>query len=146
VASTKIPERGGPCCLLKLWQMGHMDANERGPSLVGSLGSFCRYKRFLYCLGCSVVSPVQNILFPRRTLFFTLFFPTAQKAGQVGRQSCRVACLLVCVSAHDADHRVHIERRLLISGVHPFMVEKSSLAGKGGGCTPTPSHYIYHHQ
>ncbi len=27
--------------------------NERGPSLVGSLGSSCRYKRFLSYRGCS---------------------------------------------------------------------------------------------
>jgi hypothetical protein len=27
--------------------------NERGPSLVGSLGLSCRYNRFLSCLGCS---------------------------------------------------------------------------------------------
>jgi hypothetical protein len=27
--------------------------NERGPYLVGSLGSSCRYKRFLFCLGWS---------------------------------------------------------------------------------------------
>ncbi len=26
--------------------------NERGPSLVGYLGLACRYKRFLFCLGC----------------------------------------------------------------------------------------------
>jgi hypothetical protein len=30
------------------------------------------------------------------------------------------------------------EWRLPISGVHPFMMEKSALAGEGGGCTPTP--------
>ncbi len=27
--------------------------NERGPLLVGSLGLSCRYKRYLFCLGCS---------------------------------------------------------------------------------------------
>ncbi len=27
--------------------------NERGPSLVRSLGLSCRHKRFLFCLGCS---------------------------------------------------------------------------------------------
>ncbi len=29
-------------------------SNERSPSLVGSLGLSCRYKRLLSCLGCSV--------------------------------------------------------------------------------------------
>jgi hypothetical protein len=35
-------------------------------------------------------------------------------------------------------HIVHTEWRLLISGVHPIMMEKSALAGEGGKCTPTP--------
>jgi hypothetical protein len=30
------------------------------------------------------------------------------------------------------------EWRLPISGVDPIMMEKSALAGEGGGCTPTP--------
>jgi hypothetical protein len=34
----------------------------------------------------------------------------------------------------------------LLSGVHSVMRVKLALAGQGGGCTPTPSHYIYHHQ
>jgi hypothetical protein len=33
-----------------------------------------------------------------------------------------------------------------LSGVHSVMRVKLALAGEGGGCTPTPSHYIYHHQ
>jgi hypothetical protein len=37
--------------------------NERGPFLVGSLGLSCRYKRFLFCHSCSVVSSVQTIFF-----------------------------------------------------------------------------------
>jgi hypothetical protein len=49
---------------------------ERNPSLVGSLGSLCRYKRFLSCLGFSSrPSTVQNI-----------------------SQSCWVAYLVVWVS------------------------------------------------
>jgi hypothetical protein len=36
------------------------------------------------------------------------------------------------------NHRVHTEWRLPISCVHPIMMEKSALAGEGGGCTPTP--------
>ncbi len=38
------------------------------------------------------------------------------------------------------------ELRPLLSGVHSVMRVKSVLAGEGGGCTPTPSHYIYPHQ
>jgi hypothetical protein len=34
----------------------------------------------------------------------------------------------------------------LLSGVHLIMWVKLAQAGEGGGCTPTPFHYIYHHQ
>jgi hypothetical protein len=42
--------------------------------------------------------------------------------------------------------RVHTEWQLPISGVHFIMMEKSALAGEGGGCTPIPFHSIYHHE
>jgi hypothetical protein len=32
-----------------------------------------------------------------------------------------------------------------MSGVHSIMMEKSALAGEGGGCTPTPFLSSYHH-
>ncbi len=35
-------------------------------------------------------------------------------------------------------HRVHTEWRLPISGVHPIMMEKSALAGEGGGVRRPP--------
>jgi hypothetical protein len=38
------------------------------------------------------------------------------------------------------------ELQPLLSGVHSVMRVKFALAGEGGGCTPTPSHNIYHHQ
>jgi hypothetical protein len=41
---------------------------ERGPSLVSSLGSSCRYNRFLSCLGCSSQSSIKHY-FPSCTLF-----------------------------------------------------------------------------
>jgi hypothetical protein len=34
----------------------------------------------------------------------------------------------------------------LLSGVHFVMRVNMALAVEGGGCTPIPSHYIYHHQ
>jgi hypothetical protein len=40
----------------------------------------------------------------------------------------------------------YTELQPLLSGVHSVMRVKSVLAGEGGGCTPTPSHYIYPHQ
>jgi hypothetical protein len=39
-------------------------ANERGPSLVGSLGLPCQYKKFLPCLGCSSRPRPSKIFFP----------------------------------------------------------------------------------
>ncbi len=42
---------------------------ERGPSLVGLLGSWCQYKRFLSCLGCPIVGPVQNFFSSSHKLF-----------------------------------------------------------------------------
>ncbi len=40
---------------------------------------------------------------------------------------------------------VHTEWQWPLSGVHSIMLEKLAQAGEGGGCTPTPFHYIYHH-
>ncbi len=40
----------------------------------------------------------------------------------------------------------YTEWQLSLSGVHSIMMEKLAQAGAGGGgCTPTPLHYIYHH-
>jgi hypothetical protein len=63
------PQRGGPCGGVN---GDSKSTNKRGPSLVGSLGSSCRYKRLLSCLLPALVSPVQNI-FPPCTLFQSLF-------------------------------------------------------------------------
>ncbi len=67
--------------------------DERDPSLVGSLGLSCPYKRFLSYLGSS--RPGSNIL-PHRTLFQFICPPLPSK---LDRQPCWVTCLLVCVSA-----------------------------------------------
>ncbi len=40
----------------------------------------------------------------------------------------------------------YTEQQPLLSGIHSVMRVKLALAGEGRGCTPTPSHYIYHHQ
>ncbi len=69
--------------------------NERGPCLVGLLGLSCRYKRFLFCLGCS---SRPGIIFSSP---YTISIPLAPSPSMLGRQSCWVACLLVCVSGID---------------------------------------------
>jgi hypothetical protein len=40
----------------------------------------------------------------------------------------------------------YTELQPLLSGVHSVMRVELVLAGEGGGCTPTLSLYIYHHQ
>jgi hypothetical protein len=40
----------------------------------------------------------------------------------------------------------YTELQPLLSGVHSVMKVKLALADEGGGCTPTPFYYIYHHQ
>jgi hypothetical protein len=32
-----------------------------------------------------------------------------------------------------------------LSGIHSIMMEKSAQPADGGGCTPVPFYYIYHH-
>ena len=69
------------------------ERGERRPSLVGSLGPSCRYKRFLSCLGCSG-QPSTNIFF-FTVQYFNLRVPIAQQPGQavvLGRLSLNV-CL-----------------------------------------------------
>jgi len=67
-------------------------ANEMDPSLVGLLGLSCRYKRFLFCLGCFSRSSTKYFFLSPYTISITLF-PSPSK---LGRQPCWVACLLVC--------------------------------------------------
>jgi hypothetical protein len=62
------PERVVPAAVETEANGEILSANERGPSLVGSLGSSCRYKRLLSCLGCSG-QPSIKIFFLYRTKF-----------------------------------------------------------------------------
>ncbi len=74
-------ERGGPSWLLKLKWMGTQRVQMKGdPSLVGSLGLSCRYKRFLFCLGWS--SRRSTTKFFLTVHYFYLSVPNAQQAGQ----------------------------------------------------------------
>ncbi len=84
---------GWPCWLLKLWWTGtqRKKTNESGPFLVSSLGLSCRYNRFFFCLGFSIVGPVQKYFSSPYT-----FFPIAQTAGQaavLARLSLTSVCL-----------------------------------------------------
>ncbi len=50
---------------------------------------------------------------------------------QIGTKILRL--LLHAVHSHTSTQSIHTEWRLSISGVHPIMMEKSALAGEGGG-------------
>jgi hypothetical protein len=58
--------------------------NERGPSLVGSLGSSYQYKGILSYLGCSMVSPEEIIFFLTLHYFNLCVTPSP---SNLGRQS-----------------------------------------------------------
>jgi hypothetical protein len=76
---------GWPLLTLEIEVNGNWKrTNERGPSLVRSLGLSCRYKRFLFSLGCSS-RPSRKYFFPHRVLFLFLS-PIALQAGQAAVQ------------------------------------------------------------
>jgi hypothetical protein len=73
---------------------GSKRTNERVPFLVDSLGLSCRYKIFMFCLGCS--SRPSRKYFFLTIHYFSYFVPITQQAGQtalLGRLSLSV-CLL----------------------------------------------------
>jgi hypothetical protein len=63
------------------------ERGERRPSLVGSLGPPCRYKRLLSCLGCSG-QPSTKFSSPYNISIYVSLSPS-----NLGRQSCWAACL-----------------------------------------------------
>ncbi len=79
------PERlegGRPLLTVKIEANGDSrSTNEIGPSLIDSLGSLYRYKRFLSCLDCCS-RPSKKYVFPHFTHYFRTFVPIAQPAGQ----------------------------------------------------------------
>ncbi len=87
--------------------------NERGPSLAGSLGLSCRNKRFLYRLGCSS--------WPSIFIFFLTVYPISihlsPSPSKLGRQSCWVASILVCV---------FVSNCLIVTYTTPFVLRKSA--------------------
>jgi hypothetical protein len=70
--------------------------NERGPSLVGFLGLSCRFKRFLFFLGCS--SEPSTKYFFLTIYYFNYFVPITQQVGQaavLGRLSLSMCAALL---------------------------------------------------
>jgi hypothetical protein len=58
-------------------------ANDRGPSLIGSLGLSGQYKTFLFCLGCTG-RPNTKYFF----LTYTFSILLSSSASKLGRQPC----------------------------------------------------------
>ncbi len=67
-----------------------------GPSLVGSLGSSRRYKRFLSCTGCYIRPDNRFCVLTVQYVFH--FICPHRSASKLDRLSCRDAWLLMCVS------------------------------------------------
>ncbi len=67
--------------------------NERGSFLAGSFGMSCRYKRFLFCLGCPG-QPSTKYFF--LTVHYIFQFLLSTSPSKRGRQPCWVAG--VCAS------------------------------------------------
>jgi hypothetical protein len=87
-------ERGGPCRPIATEvNRDSGSTNERDPSLIGSLGLTCRYKRFCSAWAAPV-GPVQNIFFPIvHNINFSV--PIIQQASPTVRQGHQslYACL-----------------------------------------------------
>ncbi len=105
------PERGGPCGLLKLTQMGTQGVL----SLVDLLGLSCQYNRFCTFLA-ALVGPVQNFLF-LTVHYFNYVSPSPSKQG---RPSCWITCLLICVSGGPCQY-VRVAGEIFPSILVPFI-------------------------
>jgi len=92
VSIPEILERGDPCWLLKLRWMGTQRVQMKGV-LPWLPGWACRASTRDFCSAwAALVGLIKNYFCSHRSLH--QLFPSPSK---LGRQSCRVACLLVCV-------------------------------------------------
>ena len=78
---TRETREGWPLLTVEAKANQGVSTYERGPSLVGSLGLSCQYKRSVSYLVWSS-RPVQNTSFLTVHYYFTSFVPIAQLAGQ----------------------------------------------------------------
>ncbi len=80
------------------WNWGECGLKEYNIQMKGVLPSLvrsCRYKWFLFCLGCSSRPSTKNIIF----LTYTISVLLTPSPNKLSRQPCWVACLLRCVCA-----------------------------------------------
>ncbi len=89
--ASERPEREASAPLTAVSQVNgdSKSSNERGPFLVGSLGFSCRCKRFYPGLAALLIL-IKKCLTAH---FFILFVPTTHYLANLGRHSCRTACL-----------------------------------------------------
>ncbi len=95
-ALTRETRDGRP--LLTIETEVNRDTNER--VLFYFVRRACRARDFCSVLA-ALVGPVQNIFSPP----YTILFPLSPSPSKLGRQSCWVACLLICVSDSPFHHR-----------------------------------------
>jgi hypothetical protein len=83
---------------------------ERGPFFVGSLGSLCRYKIFLSCLGCSSRPSTKDFFLHCKPFYCICPHPPSKLHGQ--GQSCRIAflCLWVELTFGDIKNLLSVEK------------------------------------
>ncbi len=82
--------------------------NERGPSLGCFIGLVVPVQEFFSCLGCS--SRPSTKYFFLTIYYYNLYVPSPSK---LGRQSCWLACLSICVSGHAQSQSHKNEKRFL---------------------------------
>jgi hypothetical protein len=83
MAGTRETREGWPLLTVETVVNGDSKSTSGwGPSLVGSLGMSCRYKRFLFCLGFSSQPSTKYIFFLTAHYFNAFYVPIAQQAGQ----------------------------------------------------------------
>jgi hypothetical protein len=98
-------ERGCPPLTVETEANGDSESTyERGPSLVSSFGSSCRYKRFLSYLGCSCRLSAKYF-FPHCTLFhFVCPHRPASWAGSCARSTVSYYSMCLCMIPIDYTH------------------------------------------
>ncbi len=75
-----------------------------------------------------------------------LEFPSLPQISAIESTTEYTELQLLLSGVHSVMSTEYTELQPLLFGVHSVMRVKLALAGEGGGCTPTPSYYIYHHQ
>jgi hypothetical protein len=83
----------------------------------------------------------------RHWLHLTTYLLHLIPKNKVNKQ-CKKSLFVIgiVIASNSCETTEYTEKQWLLFGVHSIMKVKLDQAGEGGGCTPTPYHYIYHHQ